>query len=38
MTDRHRLWWVIVDELRALLRDYFLPLIQFIRWIRRRGK
>jgi hypothetical protein len=38
MNSRHRLWWVFVDEVRALLRDYFLPLVQIIRWIRRRGK
>jgi hypothetical protein len=38
MNNRQRLWWVIVDEVHALLRDYFLPLIQLIRWIRRRDK
>jgi hypothetical protein len=38
MINRRTLWWVFVDEVRALLRDYFLPLVQLIRWIRRRGK
>jgi len=38
MNSRHRLWWVFVDEVRALLRDYFLPVVQLIRWIRRRSK
>jgi hypothetical protein len=38
MTNRHRLWRIFIDECRACMRDFNLPLTLLIRWIRRRRK